>query len=104
MKFNDPFGRMERRHQLGYESMRDSLRRGNIDTPEAAMELIKTSKQRALKLLGVGLLLFLVALIFMPNAMPLAFGLLLFLVVWVTTSTTNGKRYIQRYIDEELTK
>lgn len=102
MKFNDPFGRMERRHKAGYEAMRDSLVRGGINSPQEARELIEQSRKRALKVFGVAVLLFLVVLIVFPKAIPAALFLLLFLAVWLVNSTYNGQRYIERFIDEEM--
>ena len=55
MKLNDPFGRMERRHQVGYEALRDSLHRNKIFTEEGARKLIRDTKMRALKfVVGAG--------------------------------------------------
>lgn len=102
MKLNDPFGRLESRHQKGYESMRDTLRDNGIDTPEAAREAIKRFQRRALKYVGVGLAALLPMVLLLPKAMPLTAILVLFLVAWVASSAYNGKRYIQRYIDEDL--
>jgi hypothetical protein len=102
MKLNDPFGRLESRHQVGYESMRDSMRRGGIDNPQAAREVIRQSKKHAFKMLGAGLLVLLPIILLLPKAMPITISLALFLVAWVINSTLNGKRYIQRYIDEDL--
>jgi Flp pilus assembly protein TadB len=102
MNLNDPFGRMARKHQRGYEMMRDVMRKGAVDTPYAAQEIIRQSKTRAVKFLAIGLVLFLLVIWLVPQAFMVAFCLLLFLVVWVLTSTINGKRYIERYIDEEL--
>ncbi len=102
MKLNDPFGRLESRHQAGYESMRDTLRAHGINTPEAARETIKLSRQRALKYLGVGMAVLLPLIWLLPKAMPVTLSLVLFLVAWVVSSTLNGQRYIQRYIDEDL--
>lgn len=102
MKLNDPFGRLESRHQTGYESMRDTLRANGIDTPEAARETIKRSKQQGLKYIGVGLAVLLPMIWLLPKAMPVTVSLALFLVAWVASSTHSGQRYIQRYIDEDL--
>ena len=102
MKLTDPFGRMERRHNAGYKSMRDALQRAGIDTPQAAREVVKQSKQRALKVLIVGLVLMLLLACLLPQTLPIAIAIALFLLVWIATSTVNGKRYIQRYIDEDL--
>jgi len=102
MKLNDPFGRMERKHQRGYELMRDAMRKSGVNTPHAAQEIIKQSKTRAMKFLAIGVALFFLVILLVPKAMVVAFCMLLFLVLWVFTSMINGKRYIERYIDEEL--
>ena len=102
MKLNDPFGRMERRHQQGYESMRSMLRERGVDAPEAARELITRTRKQALRYMVIGVAVLLAVTVVIPKAMPLTLSLGLFLVVWVATSTINGQRYIQRYIDEEL--
>ncbi|TKB25462.1 hypothetical protein FCL47_13020 [Desulfopila sp. IMCC35006] len=102
MKFNDPFGRIENRHQLGYESMRDTMRNSGIDTPDEAWEIVRQSKKRALKYLGIGTVVLLLVTWVLPKLMPVTLSLAVFLVVWIASSTINGQRYIQRYIDDEL--
>ncbi len=78
MKLNDPFGRMESRHQAGYESMRDTMRRSGIDTPQAAREIIKQSKKRTLKFLGWGMVLLLLVTLLLPKSMPITASLAIF--------------------------
>lgn len=102
MKLNDPFGRLESRHQIGYESMRDTLRSSGIDTQQAALEFIRQSKKRALKFIGVGMIVLLPLIWLLPKAMPVTVSLALFLIAWIVSSNINGQRYIKRYIDEEL--
>lgn len=102
MKLNDPFGRMAMRHQLGYESMRDTMRNSGIDTPNAAWEVIRQSKKNALKYIGTGIAVLLLVTCLLPKAIPVTLSLALFLVAWVVNSTINGRRYVQRYIDEDL--
>ncbi len=102
MKLNDPFGRVEKRHQLGYESMRDTMRNSGIDTPDRAWEAIKQSKKCALKFITIGVAVLLLVTLVLPKMMPVTLSLALFFVVWVATSTINGQRYTQRYIDDEL--
>lgn len=102
MNLNDPFGRMENRHQRGYESMRDTMRNSGIDTPDQAWEAIKQSKKRALKYVTIGLAMLLLVTWVLPKMMPVTLSLALFFVVWVAISTINGQRYTQRYIDDEL--
>jgi hypothetical protein len=102
MKLNDPFGRMELRHQTGYESMRNTLRDSHIDTPQAAHEVIRQTKKRAMKYIGVIAAIFLPFLVFLPKALPVTLSIAFFLIAWIAISAINGSRYIQRYIDEDL--
>ncbi|MEW8626208.1 MAG: hypothetical protein AB2551_10675 [Candidatus Thiodiazotropha sp.] len=102
MKLNDPFGRMERRHQLGYEMMRDALREAGIETPGEARDAISKAWKRGFKIMGVGMLLLLGVLAAIPNAAPLILVLAFIMVVWVVSSNINGQKYINRYIKEEM--
>ena len=102
MKLNDPFGRMQRRHQAGYEMMRSALINAGIDTPKQAEDAIRQSWQRGFKILGVGMLLLLLLLSLFPTGSPLILALALVMVVWVISSNLNGQRYIKRYINEDL--
>jgi Flp pilus assembly protein TadB len=102
MKLSDPFGRLEARHQKGYETMRASLLRAGIETPEAARDVVRQAWRRGLTILAAVLLLLLVLMGLLPKAMPLSLALGLFLLVWVASSTISGQRYVKRYIEEEL--
>lgn len=102
MKLNDPFGRMESRHQLGYESMRDAMQKSGINTPKEAYEVIRQSKKRAFQYICIGVAVLLLVTVVLPKALPVTISLALFMTVWIASSTINGQRYIQRYIDEDL--
>jgi asparagine N-glycosylation enzyme membrane subunit Stt3 len=102
MKFSDPFGRKERRRQIAYETVRDAMIQAGIDTPEAAQEIIRKTKDRSMKFLGAGLAVFLLAIWLVPKAMIVTFFLAFVLVFGIVKSTISGTRLIQRYIDEEL--
>ena len=104
MKLNDPFGRLELRHQKGYETMRDTMRSSGIDTPEAAREVIRDARKRATQYIAWGLMVLLPMMLLLPEMLPVTVSLAFFLVVWVVKSAQNGQRYIQRYIDEELSQ
>lgn len=102
MKLNDPFGRMERKHQAGYESMRTTLRNSGVNSPEAAREIISKSKDRIYKAVGVAVLLGLLLMLALPKTMPVVVCLVVLVLVFCFNSLVNGKRYIERYIAEEL--
>lgn len=102
MKLNDPFGRLERRHQVGYEAVRDSLNRNNIDTVEGARTIIKDTKKRALKFVVAAIAAGLLTYLLLPKALLVVGGVIALAVAWVIAWTINGERYINRYIEEEL--
>ncbi len=102
MKLNDPFGRLERRHQVSYEAVRESLNRNNIDTAEGARTIIKDTKKRALKLVVAAIAAALLTYLLLPKALLVVGGVIVLAVAWVIAWTINGERYINRYIEEEL--
>ena len=102
MKLNDPFGRMERRHQIGYESMRDALKKADVDTVVKAQKVIDSSQKRLMKFVAIVSALIFSGGFFIPNGVPIALVTIVLLVVWGITSNVNGKRYVHRYIKEEL--
>jgi len=102
MKLNDPFGRLEKRHQTNYEMMRDAMQKGSIDTVGAAQDVIKQSKNRSLKFLSVVLVVLLLILCLFPNLMPALVCLAFIVTLWTVNSMISGKRYVDRYIKEEL--
>ncbi len=102
MKLNDPFGRLERRHQVGYEAVRDSMVRNNIDTPAAARKIIRDTKMRALKFLAAAAAAPLLTYLLIPRAILVVAPIAVLGAAWVISWTINGERYIRRYIDDEL--
>lgn len=102
MKINDPFGRLERRHQIGYEVVRDSMLRNNIDTPEAARRIMRDTKKRAWKFVSAATAVAALTYLLLPGAIIIVGAAALLAGAWVVNWTMNGARYINRYIDEEL--
>ena len=101
MNINDPFGRLARRHQLGYEAVRDSMVRNNINTPEAARGIIKDTKKRALKFSAALVVIALLTYLLLPRSIIIVGGAAV-VIGWVINWTINAERYISRYIEEEL--
>lgn len=102
MKLNDPFGRMERKHEAEYEAMRTSLRKSGINNPIKARELIRESKERIYKTVGIVLVIFLLFVAAFPKTLPVALCITVLILVMCFKSLVSGKRYIERYIEEEL--
>lgn len=102
MKINDPFGRMERRHQIGYEAVRDSMLRNNINTPAAARGIIKDTQKRAVKFVAAAVVIAVLTYLLLPKTIIVVGPAALLIGAWVVNWTINAARYINRYIDEEL--
>jgi hypothetical protein len=102
MNINDPFGRMAKRHQTGYESIRASLQQAGINTPEAAREIMRQTNIRSLKIFAFCLLALLLIALLLPKLLPAALVIAFLILLWITTWVVNGRRYIKRYIDEDL--
>lgn len=82
--------------------MRASLQQAGIVTAAAADAVVEQAWRRGVMILLTALLILLPVAVLLPKAAPLSLGLGLFLLVWVVSSTLNGRRYIKRYIEEEL--
>ncbi len=102
MNINDPFGRLERRHQISYEVVRDSLVRNNIDTPGAATKIIKDTKMRALKFFGAAAAIVLLTYLLLPGAIVIVGAVGVLGGAWVISWAINAERCIKRFIQEEL--
>ena len=102
MDINDPFGRMKRRHQTGYEALRGSLTRSNIDTEEGARKIIRDTKVRALKFVIGAAAVLLMTYLFLPGLLVGVGAITILASTWVFIWTINGERYVNRYIEEEL--
>jgi hypothetical protein len=100
MKLNDPFGRMARRREREYESLRQSLLNAGLTERAKAEELIESLKKRSKQGLWILIPLTAVAAVaFQTYAIfILAFGALL--ILWLTNTMRRGQEYIGRYIEE----
>lgn len=102
MNLNDPFGRLQRRDQAGYEELRAKLRDSGIDTAEAARKVMTDTGRRVL---GFGAVVVLAALLFaglVPRLAPVTLALALLLLVIAGNALIKGRRYLRRYIAEEV--
>lgn len=101
MKLNDPFGRMARRREREYESLKQALQKAGMTDKQKAEELktnlAKRSKTGLMVVIPVVVIL---ALAFREYAIfVLAFGILA--ILWLTNTSRRGQEYISRYIAEE---
>jgi len=102
MNLNDPFGRLQSKHEKEYESLRDSLKEKGLNNREDAQALLEKIRQRGIW--GVGIIVpssLLLALLFWDlRAFILLCGALA--ACWVIKTVMNSRKYVTRYIQEEL--
>ncbi|SEG29271.1 hypothetical protein [Marinobacterium lutimaris] len=101
MKLNDPFGRMARRREREYESLKQALLKANMTDAQKAADLRDNlAKRSKTGLMVVIPIIVIMALVFREYAIfALAFGVLA--ILWLTNTSRRGQEYINRYIAEE---
>ncbi len=102
MKVIDSFGRLARKQQAEYETLRQSLRQGKIESSEDASRLITNIRQRALfaavLVVGAGA----VITFFQPAFSGMVASFAALILLWLLSITLRGTRFIRRYVEEEL--
>lgn len=102
MNLADPFGRIKAKHQKEYESLCASLVKADISTAAQA-EAIQLDVQRRGRwsILSALVITILLSVIFTElTIIFISLGALF--CFWAFKTTSNGNKYIQRYINEEL--
>ncbi|MCW8883845.1 MAG: hypothetical protein OQK12_01160 [Motiliproteus sp.] len=102
MNISDPFGRMQKRRERDYISLRESLKEAGLTSRTAARELQQNMKKRCKTgLMIIAPFALLMAAIF-PEAwmFSVLFGALICL--WLLKTSSAGVDYVERYIKEEL--
>ncbi len=102
MNINDPFGRMQDKHQRNYESLCLTLQKSGLTNRADAQALLEKLRRR-----GIWGLVFIVPVtLLLALVLPelrlfvLACGVLL--AFWLSRTSVNSQEYIKRYIREEL--
>lgn len=102
MNFNDPFGRMQSKHQRHYESLCLSLKEANITNKDDAQALVGKIRRRGIWGLAVIVPVTLLLALVLPELRLFVLtcgGLLAF---WTIKTCTKSQEYVKRYISEEL--
>ncbi len=102
MNINDPFGRVQSRHQKAYESLRDSLKKVGLNNPGDAQALLEKLQRRAIKGLAIIIPTTLLLALVLPELQALVLVCGGLALIWLITTIKNSQQYIKRYIREEL--
>ena len=103
MKLDDPFGRLAARDQRGYDSLRDKLRQAGVNSTGAAEDIMERTRRNVLTFAAMALFGAVLIYLLFPQMAPIAIALAIFLLVNAGSALIRGRRYIKRFIDEELT-
>lgn len=102
MKMDDPFGRIGQREESRYGSFRETLIKAGVVDKETAEQCRRGIHVNGLRLTAIVAVALIVALILMPKAKALSITLSLLAMLWVTVSVFNGRKFLRRYVREEL--
>jgi phosphatidylglycerophosphate synthase len=102
MNLNDPFGRLQRRDEAGYDSMRQNLQVAGIDSADGVRQVMANTRRNVLTFCAIVVLSALLLLGLLPKLAPVTLSLALLLLVVAGNALIKGQRYLKRYIDEEL--
>ena len=102
MNLNDPFGRMQSKHQKDYESLRLSLKEVGLNNIADAQALLDKLQRRGIWGLAIitPVTLLLALVLAELRFFILACGVLA--AFWLIKTTLNSQKYVNRYIREEL--
>ena len=104
MNMNDPFGRVERKQQGNYDSLRRSLQEAGITTRSQAETVLQGMRKRAIVILLSVALITIAAVLFFPSASMLIIVLAVILLFWLLVTTLNGFSLVKRYMKDDLSE
>lgn len=102
MNLADPFGRTKARRQKEYESLCTSLIKAEINTTAQAEALQLDVQRRGRWSILIALLITVLLSVLFTEYKIIFIPLGALFCFWVNKTTRNGKKYIRRYINEEL--
>lgn len=100
MKLNDPFGRMSRRREREYDSLRQSLLKAGLTDRTQAEALIESLKKRSKTGLWIVIPVALVAALLFREYAIFIIGFGILATLWLTNTMRRGQEYIGRYMEE----
>lgn len=102
MNLNDPFGRMQDKHQRNYESLRQSLQKADLTNRADAQALLGKLRRRGIWGVAIIVPVALLLALVLPELRLFVLVCGVLLVFWLSKTCINGQEYVKRYIREEL--
>lgn len=102
MNINDPFGRMQDKHQRNYESLCLSLQKAGLTNRADAEALLVKLRWRGIWGLAFIVAVTLILVLALPELRLFVLACGVLLVFWLSKTSVNSQEYVRRYIREEL--
>ena len=104
MNINDPFGRMQDKHQRNYESLCSSLQKAGLTNRADAQALLEKLRWRVIWGLAFIVPVTLLLALVLPELRFIVLACGILLLFWLSKTSVQSREYVKRYIREELTE
>lgn len=104
MKLNDPFGRVSRRNEASYRSLRDRLQQEGIRDSQALRRVTANMTATIVKSLVLLFGLSVALGLFFPPLRIALFGIYVLVLLWVAVVYLKTRVHLNRYLQEECGK
>jgi hypothetical protein len=102
MDLNDPFGRLRNRDEVAYQSLRRRLAAAGVTVPAAARQAMRHTRRNVIAFSALVLLCTLPLAILLPKLAPVTLSLAFLLLAIGLNALIKSRRFIKRYVGEEL--
>lgn len=102
MNINDPFGRLQAKHQRNYESLCLSLQKAGLTDRADAQALLEKLRRRGIWGVAFIVPVSLILALVLPELRFFVLGCGALLVFWLIKTCLNSQEYVKRYMREEL--
>jgi len=102
MRLNDPFGRLQRRDEAGYDTVKTALRQAGVRDRAAARQVIARTRTRVLTFIAIVCTALVPVLLLWPRLLPIALALTALAVAVAANALIKARQHVQRYMDEEI--
>ena len=102
MDINDPFGRLQSKHQKAYESLCLSLQEAGLTNLADAQALLEKIRRRVRRGLAVIVPVSLLLALALPGLRTFVLACGALAAFWLIKTVLNSQEYIKRSIREEL--
>jgi len=101
LKLNDPFGRVSKRNQRDYASLRDRFRQEGIRDAQGVKRIAENMTATAVRVVLLVLGISIAAALFFPQALAILVALNVLILLWGLSVYLKTRLHLKRYVREE---